>query len=81
MIIFQIYSESFSNKDAGVVKGSFTIDKTLGRDVEIEITYKVPSTTTLSFRITYPNGTEIDPTIPKADKIYIYEFGSAPLEV
>ena len=79
ILLLQLYSESYSYTEANVVKGSFSIDKTLGRDVEIEISYKVPST--LSFQITYPNGTFIQPDVPVEDTTFIYKFGSTALEV
>ena len=53
------------------MKGNFAIDKTLGRDVSIEISYQIPEPP-LSFQITYPNGSNIRPQIPVDQTTYVY---------
>ena len=53
------------------MKGNFAIDKTLGRDVSIEISYQIPEPP-LSFDITYPNGSNIRPQIPADQTTYVY---------
>ena len=53
------------------MKGNFAIDKTLGRDVSIEISYQIPEPP-LSFEITYPNGSSIRPQIPLDQTTYVY---------
>ena len=68
---FQIYSSSATATDVRSVKGDFAIDKTLGRDVSIEISYQIPEPP-LSFQIIYPNGTIIRPQIPVDQTTYVY---------
>ena len=53
------------------MKRDFAIDKTLGRDVSIEISYQIPEPP-LSFQIIYPNGTIIRPQIPMDKTTYVY---------
>ena len=71
LTFFQIYSSSVTAGDVKSVKGNFAIDKTLGRDVSIEISYQIPEPP-LSFKITYPNGSNISPEIPKDQTTYVY---------
>ena len=68
---FQIYSSSATATHVRSVKGDFAIDKTLGRDVSIEISYQIPEPP-LSFQIIYPNGTIIRPQIPVDQTTYVY---------
>ena len=76
--ISQIYGHSFIGKEASSVSGNFTIDKSLGRDVKIEINYKEQSTP-LSLHLEYPDGTKTKVDVLN-QPTFIYTFQS-PLEV
>ena len=63
------------------INGKFTIDKSLGRDVKIEIDHNVVEGVSLSLRITYPNGTHVTLSDDvQRQQTYIYKFEST-LEV
>ena len=63
------------------INGKFTIDKSLGRDVKIEIDHNVKEEVSLSFSITYPNGTHVTLSDEvQRQQTYIYKFEST-LEV
>ena len=64
------------------INGKFTIDKSLGRDVKIEIDHNVAKkVSSLSLSITYPNGTQVTLSDDfQRQQTYIYKFEST-LEV